>query len=135
MRTVFVDTNYWVAFLSPRDQWHMQACTARDGLGQVKLVTSELILIEVLNGFSAFGEGARQLAAGFADKVLHDPTIETIRHTHDAFIEGLTLYEKRLDKGYSLIDCISMNAMRERGITEVLTHDGDFAQEGFTILM
>lgn len=134
MRTVFVDTNYWVAILSPRDQWHQQACIARDTLGSAKLVTSELVLIEVLNGFSAFAE-LRQVAAKFAHKVLNDSAIETIRHTHDDFIQGLDLYEKRLDKGYSLIDCISMNAMRERAITEVLTHDRDFAREGFTVLM
>jgi len=58
MRTVFVDTNYWVAILSPRDQWHEPACKARDSLRAAKLVTSELVLIEVLNGFSDFGEGS-----------------------------------------------------------------------------
>ena len=135
MSTVFVDTNYWVAILSPRDQWHESACRARDSLGAAKLVTSEIVLIEVLNGFSSFGEGARRSAAGLVSKILQDHAIETILHTHHAFSEGLALYEKRLDKGYSLIDCISMNAMRERGITYVLTHDSDFAQEGFTVLM
>lgn len=39
------------------------------------------------------------------------------------------------DKGYSLTDCISMNVMRAQGMAEVLTHDGHFAQEGFTILL
>ena len=132
---MFVDTNYWVAILSPRDQWHEAACKARDSLRAAKLVTSELVLIEVLNGFSGFGEGGRQSAAGLAIRILCDPAIETILHTHSAFTEGLALYEARRDKAYSLIDCVSMNAMRERGITEVLTHDTNFAQEGFTILM
>ena len=53
----------------------------------------------------------------------------------DLFFEGLALYGSRLDKGYSLTDCISMNAMRERGITDVLTHDDHFTQEGFNILL
>jgi hypothetical protein len=38
-------------------------------------------------------------------------------------------------KYYSLTDCISMNLMRGRGITEILTHDQHFTQEGFTILL
>ena len=47
----------------------------------------------------------------------------------------MELYESRLDKGYSLTDCVSMQVMRERGISEVLTNDQHFAQEGFTILL
>jgi predicted nucleic acid-binding protein len=47
---------------------------------------------------------------------------------------GLKLYQQRLDKGYSLTDCISMNTMRKSGITEVLTHDLHFTQEGFIIV-
>jgi predicted nucleic acid-binding protein len=48
---------------------------------------------------------------------------------------GLKLYESRLDKGYSLTDCISMSVMRDRNLTEMLTHDRHFAQEGFIILL
>jgi uncharacterized protein len=40
----------------------------------------------------------------------------------------------RLDRGYSLSDCISMNAMRERGLFEVLNNDAHFRQEGFVVL-
>jgi predicted nucleic acid-binding protein len=51
------------------------------------------------------------------------------------FISGLTLYEARLDKSYSLTDCVSMVVMQQEEIQEVLTHDKHFAQEGFTILL
>lgn len=47
----------------------------------------------------------------------------------------LQLYESRPDRTYSLVDCISMNAMREEGITDALTNDHHFTQEGFTILI
>ena len=50
------------------------------------------------------------------------------------FESGLALYKSRLDKGYSLTDCVSMVVVRE-SIQEVLTHDKHFAQEGFTILL
>lgn len=39
-----------------------------------------------------------------------------------------------LDKGYSLTDCSSMCVMKTLGITDVLTHDKHFAQEGFHLL-
>jgi len=47
----------------------------------------------------------------------------------------LELYARRLDKEYSLTDCISMNVMRDEGITDILTNDHHFTQEGFTILI
>ena len=40
----------------------------------------------------------------------------------------------RPDKGYSLTDCISMATMRKKGLTEVLTNDRHFEQEGFRAL-
>jgi len=67
--------------------------------------------------------------------VLQDDEIEVIPHTRELFLKGLALYESRPDKGYSLTDCISMVAMREHNLTDVLTHDRHFTQEGFTILL
>jgi predicted nucleic acid-binding protein len=61
--------------------------------------------------------------------------VTVISQTHQSFLAGLVLYEARPDKDYSLTDCISMNVMRAEGITEILTHDGHFTQEGFTKLL
>ncbi len=49
-------------------------------------------------------------------------------------VQIVTTDEVLLDKGYSLTDCISMQTMKSFSITEVLTHDKHFAQEGFTVL-
>ena len=77
----------------------------------------------------------RKAVTLFVRDLLADPTIETVPHTRSAFLAGLTLYESRLDKGYSLADCISMTVARERGINDVLTHDNHFKQEGFNLLL
>jgi len=66
--------------------------------------------------------------------MLNDPNIEIITPTAELRQAGIELYGKRLDKGYSLIDCISMVVMKDRSVSEVLTHDVHFTQEGFTIL-
>jgi predicted nucleic acid-binding protein len=58
-----------------------------------------------------------------------------VAQSRRSFLEGLRLYGERLDKGYSLVDCISMSAMRRHRIREVLTNDRHFEQEGFVILM
>jgi uncharacterized protein len=66
---------------------------------------------------------------------LSNPNIEVIPQERALFIAGVSLYEKRLDKGYSLTDCISMVAMRKQGLTEALTNDDHFEQEGFVVLI
>ena len=50
-------------------------------------------------------------------------------------MKGLDFYASRADKAYSLVDCISMDTMRQMGLAEVLTNDHHFTQEGFTILI
>lgn len=39
------------------------------------------------------------------------------------------------DKQHGLVDCISMNAMSQRDIQEILTNDRHFSQEGFVRLL
>jgi len=60
---------------------------------------------------------------------------EIVPYTETTLLEGLELYESRLDKGYSLTDCISMNICRESNINEILPHDHHFEQEGFRVLL
>jgi predicted nucleic acid-binding protein len=134
VKLVFADTNYWVALINPNDQWRGPAHSAQALLHDVRLVTTDLILLEVLNFFAEHGEEARLRAVSATEEILTNPDTEVVRHTHQSFVAGLAFYKARADKGYSLTDCISMNAMRERSISEVLTHDHHFEQEGFTIL-
>jgi predicted nucleic acid-binding protein len=134
VRLVFADTNYWVASINPNDQWRAPALAAGALLRNVRLVTTDLILIEVLNFFAEHGSEARARAVSVTEEILANPDTEVVSHTHERLIAGLALYKARADKGYSLTDCISLNIMRERRITDVLTHDQHFAQEGFTVL-
>lgn len=134
MKLVFADTVYWVALINPNDQWHGPALSAEALLHDVRLVTTDVILIEVLNFFAEHGKEARLRALSATEEILANPDTEVARHTHESFLAGLRFYKARADKGYSLTDCVSMNTMRERNITEVLTHDEHFAQEGFALL-
>ncbi len=63
------------------------------------------------------------------------PGIVVKSQTRESFVTGLAFYRERLDKGYSMTDCISMLAMRERDLADVPTHDHHFTQEGFTALL
>jgi predicted nucleic acid-binding protein len=48
---------------------------------------------------------------------------------------GLSLYGQRLDKHWSVIDCVSFEMMRDHGLTEALTADHHFTQAGFQALL
>lgn len=135
MKTVFADTLYWVAGLNKRDQWYPSLVAAEKQLGNFQIVTTETVLIEMLNYYCENTGHLRQAAIGLVNRILANPKIEVVSHSYAIFQEGLRLYEARPDKGYSLTDCISMNVMRERGIIEVLTHDHHFAQEGLVVLI
>ncbi|HLA94564.1 MAG TPA: PIN domain-containing protein [Pyrinomonadaceae bacterium] len=136
MKKVFADTFYWAALLNPRDQWHQSAMTAKADLDEgVRLVTTETVLIEVLNYFSEFGEEMRRTVVEDVRDIMIDSDVDYIEHSQTAFLDAIDLYEGRPDKGYSLTDCISMLVMKDLGIREVLTHDSHFEQEGFAVLL
>lgn len=92
------------------------------------------MLTEYLNYFAAWGSQLRRKAAVNVHNMMESGTVEIVPQTAGSFLNGLDLYRTRLDKGYSLTDCISMHTMRHRGIAEVLTNDRHFEQEGFRAL-
>jgi predicted nucleic acid-binding protein len=64
-----------------------------------------------------------------------DSNVRVLPQTRLSFDSGFRLYENRIDKKYSLTDCISMEAMRSHDLNKVLTNDHHFEQEGYTILI
>lgn len=133
MRRVFVDTLYWLAIFLPADEWADAAGAVE--LSDAALVTTEDVLSEFLTAVSAHGDHTRRLACRLVREILNDSGIEVVVQSHESFVAGLTLYERRPDKRYSLVDCISMNVMRQQQVQEILTHDRHFSQEGFVRLL
>ena len=134
MKKVFADSHYWIAMVNPRDQWAEVAKAARALLGEALIVTTDEVLTEFLAALRS-GEHMRRQAAKMVRLILENPNVKVIPQTRESFLKGLTFYESRNDKEYSLIDCISMNVMRSESLLEVLTHDHHFEQEGYTVLI
>jgi predicted nucleic acid-binding protein len=135
VRLVFADTLYWGAVLHPLDQYRAQVIRAREVLGEVRLVTTDEVLTELLDGLAQRGTRLREAAAQAVRTILRDRRVTVHPQSRESFLAGLRLYEERKDKGYSLVDCISMATMRSQGISEVLTNDHHFMQEGFEIAL
>ncbi|ACK73029.1 conserved hypothetical protein [Gloeothece citriformis PCC 7424] len=133
MKQIFADTFYWVALINPKDNWHQRTREVTAQLKAVEIVTTDEIFVEVLNFTSAQGIKMRRRSVEFIENILLNPLIQVIPQNRDLFLQGLDLYCRRLDKEYSLTDCISMTLMTSLNISEVLTHDHHFKQEGFVI--
>lgn len=130
----FVDTFFWIALAHPRDAWHRRVVTWQQANSNARFVTTEEVLSEVLTWFAPTGPTWRAIVVKMARSVMADVAIDVVPQTSDGFNAALALYEARPDKEYSLVDCRSMVAMQELGISDVLTNDHHFTQEGFTIL-
>ena len=133
-RTLFADAFYWVALIFPRDTFHARVRAFSATLGPARLVTTDEVLTEALNHFSHLGPIWRANVAALVHDVRNDPDVDVLPQSRPDFDAALALYETRPDKSYSLTDCRSMVALRALGISEVLTNDHHFTQEGFTIL-
>jgi uncharacterized protein len=135
VRVVFADTGYGVALLNPRDELHDKATKLSKDLNPIHIVTSEMVLTEVLNDFSKRGDYLRKVATELIDRINENPNITLISQTSQQFQQGLELYKNRLDKNWSLTDCVSFKIMEQMCIYEALAYDKHFEQAGFKALL
>jgi predicted nucleic acid-binding protein len=133
MIPVFADTFYWIALLNPQDDWHSIALHFANNNTR-PLITTDGIIDETLNYTAERGSLMRQKALLLYRRIVQEPSIDIIGYTPELRQQGIELYERRRDKGYSLTDCISMIVMRQLELIDVLTRDRHFTQEGFHLL-
>jgi uncharacterized protein len=134
MRTVYADTAYWAALIDPEDNWHANALDAAKTIGSAHILTSELVLVELLNMFSKWPK-KRPVVSQFVEAVLEKPTITVISSNPELFHAALKLYRQSADKRWSLVDCASFEIMKSRNIIEALTTDRHFEQAGLVALL
>ena len=135
MRSAFADTGYWIALINPNDGLHGKAIAVANELEPCNIITSDMVLAEVLNMFADRGPQLRDIAVQAVEAIKEDARIEIVPQTRRLFQEAFDLYRKRPDKGWSLTDCASFVIMTERKITDCLTHDTHFEQNGFAALL
>ena len=77
----------------------------------------------------------RRESLSFIADIQDDPDIEVIYVDERLHGDALKLLQERLDKTWTLCDAISFLLMQEYGITEALTTDHHFEQDGFIRLL
>jgi uncharacterized protein len=134
MSRYFVDTWFFIAFIDKSDADFDAARRIARRLHDAEFFTHDGVLIELLTYFSAFGEFWRREAAALVRDVQFSKRYKVSELSRHVFEDALYMYERRPDKAYSLVDCISMRSMVRRELTYVLTNDHHFRQEGFTVV-
>jgi uncharacterized protein len=134
MTAVFADTFYWIAITNIKDDAHARAAAYALSAAETIILTTEEVLVEYLNYFSVRGSRFRSKAAANVLDMRDSRWVRIVPQTAASFLAGFALYRARPDKNYSLTDCISMQTMRNEGISDALTNDAHFEQEGFRAL-
>lgn len=133
MRPTFLDSSFLIALLSQRDRHHRFARVWLAENLHLPLLTTAWVINEVADGLCLPHE--RKVVVGVLNRLLARRSFTFIEADSELFWRGFDLYTRRLDKEWSLTDCISMVVMADHGLTEVLTNDHHFEQAAFTILM
>ena len=110
---IFIDTSYFAALALRRDALHKCAQRWADAIRD-KTITTDFVIVELVNGLSRIHD--RQNMHALLQLINADPEIAILPASHELVIAGLRCHESRLDKEWSLTDCISFEAMRELGI-------------------
>ena len=133
MRRIFADTSYWMALVNPRDQIHQKAVSVSRQLSSETLLTTEMVLVEVLNSFS--DSLYREAVGKMITSLRQDKNLTIVPQTAAQFKSALQRYQQAADKSWSLTDCASFEVMEAENIEAVLTHDRHFVQAGFEALL
>ena len=73
----------------------------------------------------------RSSSLAYIADLRRNPDIETVWVDESLHTEALALLFARQDKAYSLCDAVSFILMRRRSLSDALTTDHNFEQEGF----
>lgn len=132
MNLVFADSYYFFALLNRNEpQHHMAREFAEAFRGEI--VSTAWILTELGDGLAK--PSWRPAFVSLYDELLHNPRVRVVGYSDELLSAGVDLYRQRLDKSWSLTDCVSFCVMRQHGIREALTGDQDFEQAGFIALL
>lgn len=136
MESAFADTVYWQALYNAKDNLHnsAQALAADLEADRVPIITSEMVLTEVLNTLGNTELG-RRIAIELVQRLKADPNVEIVPNAECPFDVAFEFYKRRPDKQWGHTDCSSFIIMQNRGIYYALTHDHHFTQAGFSILL
>lgn len=130
--SLFVDTSALLCILDKSE--HRSGLAVDLFVKASKLYTTNYVLTEFIP-LAETRKLDRELSLTFINDFLNVPRLEVFWVNNTVHHEAMQLLSKRLDKAYSLCDAVSFIVMREYQLTDALTTDRHFSQEGFVRLL
>ncbi len=121
MNTAFADAGYWIVTVDEDDTLHLRAVALARSIPGWKIVTTEMVLTELLNYVADFGPVYRQKSASLVRALRQNSTVRVLPLTEDLFEAALISDERFRDKQW--------------GLTDALAYDHHFQQAGFRALL
>lgn len=129
---MLIDTSGFFSLYDEAEKSHDEAVSFYSA-AKARLTTS-YVLAEYVALAHVRGVPRKQILE-FSRRVLDDALVEIVWIDETLHRRAVGLLQEREDKNYSLCDAASFVMMRERGISEALTTDKHFEQEGFVRLL
>jgi|SRR5437773_10846222 len=129
---MLIDTSGWLCLYHKDEPQHGTAIESYEN--SARRLTHNYILAEFVPLAHARGF-SREKNLEFAERIVSSSEIEIIWVDNQLHREAVNLLMHRPDKTYSLCDAVSFIIMREAAITDSLTTDKHFVQEGFVRLL
>jgi uncharacterized protein len=131
-KAMFLDTSGLLCLFDTGDLRHF---VANDFFKNApKLITTNYVLSEFIP-LAHTRKLKRENAIRFISTFVELTRLELVWITQDMHTSGMRLLENRLDKTYSLCDAVSFVIMGDHRLSDALTTDKHFEQEGFTRLL
>jgi uncharacterized protein len=109
MKAIFADTYYFIALLNPADKDHSRALEFTQQFSG-RIHTTAWVFTELADGLCR--PPFRQRVGAFLERFVNEPQSSIAAAQVELFDKGFALYRQRLDKEWSLTDCISFVAMQ-----------------------
>ena len=133
-KKIFVDTGFVLALLNTSDEFHSKAIELKHLTHHPnKVITTEAVLLEIGNALSR--RNLRQKCSLFINQFYEMENMEVVRVTTELIKEGLEFFDKRSDKEWGLVDCISFVVMQRHGVKYALAADDHYIQAGYKALL
>jgi len=128
--TVFADTSALYALLDRDDRFHSAARATFAGLAGEEILTHSYVLVEMI------ALTQRRLGANAVRRFSQDflPVLNTVWVDEATHNSGLAALLAALPTDVSLVDFVSFQVMRERGVARAFAFDEDFQEAGFSTL-
>ena len=130
---MLLDTSGLLCYLHQNEPQHQEAVQLLNNTS-IRSLTHSYVLAELI-ALALVRRFPRLAVLAFVMDLLDNPDIETVWVDEQLHRQAMKLLIDRQDKTYSLCDAVSFILMRQRVMTEALTTDRHFEQEGFVRLL